>query len=204
MRAIVALDNHELGEYLRVDEIASRFGVSIDDVLASCSVLGFHAHDADSLIEITQFEQAVMSAPVHPHEKTGGAAAASWRRRVLAASAAAVLVAVLAISFAPRGRTGVTPTRAAAVYEAQVKATYESAVDDSPTKPDYQTLAHQLEQITPPADLRAEHDALVAEAENVATLATTADNDVTPVDDASAAAAALREHVAELGDKVGK
>jgi hypothetical protein len=207
MRVIVAADNHELGEYLRVDEIARRFDVAIADVLAACSVLGFDAHDAASLVEITQFERAVISTPLHPHENTDGAAAASWPRRVLAASAAAVLLAVVGISLVTHGgHTGTTPpqqraqlsAKAAAAYTAKVKATYEATVDDSPTSPDYQALAQELQQITPPADLRAEHDALVAEAQKVATLA--ADSAPT-APDATTAANALKDDVAQLDQR---
>ncbi|MEY2471569.1 MAG: hypothetical protein QOK28_898 [Actinomycetota bacterium] len=207
MRPTLVSADHELGEYLRVDEIARRFDVSVDDVLAACSVLGFPAHDAASLVEIMQFEHAVMSTPLHPHENTDGAAAASWARRVLAASAAAVLLAVVGVSLVTHGgHTGTTPphpraalsTKAAAAYTAKVKATYEATVDDSPTSPDYQALAQELQQITPPADLRAEHDALVAEAQKVATLAA---DSAPSTPDAATAANELKDDVAQLNQR---
>jgi hypothetical protein len=198
MRAI-AMTDHELGEYLRVDEIARRFGVTIEDVLAACSVLGFEAHDAASLIEIGLLEEAVMHAPVHA-TATDSRTSLLLRVRIGVAATAAVLAAVLGVSLLPHGGTSPQQhaAQAAAAYKAKLKATYEATVTDSPAQPDYQALAQKLLTITPPAALSAEHAKLIAEAQDVADVATSGPDEVKSAIDSSPAAIALQQELAQL------
>ena len=205
MRTVVLAD-HELGEYLRVDEIAQRFGVSVDDVLAAASVLGFAAHDGASLIEIIQFEQAVMHAPVRPHD-TDTRTSLLMRVRIGAAATAAVLVAFFAVSLIANSDNGASPsTRAAAAYRSQLKSTYASTVGAAPKASDYQALAQELRLMTPPPELAAQHEQLVAEAQNVAVTAdSTAECTTAPTDSSCSvpatitdAVTALQAHLSEL------
>jgi hypothetical protein len=183
MRAVIAPDGHELGTYLRVDELAHRFDVSVDDVLAACSVLGFDAHDSSSLIEVSEFTAAVNSAPLVRRAGQPSPVAGLWRQRPLAlvaTGAAAAVIALMAafVSFGndpsgpPAGqRVALSATNAAAAYKSELKSTYESTVAALPQATDYRALAQQLAEIEPPAALRAEHAELIAEAQHVADLA---------------------------------
>ena len=199
MRAAIALDGHELGTYLRVDELAHRFDVSVDDVLAACSVLGFAAHDHSSLIEVAAFTEAVKSAPA-----VRQAAPQPRPRALFALSAAAALIAVVA-AFVAVGRdpSGPAADRDAnlsaarvrrAAYQSELKSTYDTAVADAATEPDYRALAQQLAAITPPADYSVEHAALVAEAETVADLVA----DVSSGVETTSAVDDLRDHLSAL------
>jgi hypothetical protein len=189
-----------VAEYLRVDEIAERFHVSIEDVLAACSVLGFPVHDRDGLIELDLFTQALKAAaPTHAPEPTE-------RRRprvAVLSAAAAVVVLIGAFAFTRGPSVSHAPTRAAASYRAQLKHTYEATVGDAPVAPDYRTLAHDLAAITPPPELRAEHAQLVAEAQTVADLTEDAANSVSGT--TATAVDQLREHVEQVETtRVGK
>ncbi|HVV38350.1 MAG TPA: hypothetical protein VHC63_17205 [Acidimicrobiales bacterium] len=161
-------------EYLRADEIARRFDVSVDDVLQSCSVLGFDATRADSLIELREFGRALKS--VHREQPLPS----RWpsHRRVLvgiAASVAVVLVAAVGQAVSrhdsPATRNAVASQTPAAAYRAQLKSTYNATVSDNATPADYQALAQRLSAITPPAGLQTEHQELVAEAQHAAAVA---------------------------------
>jgi len=88
--------------------------------------------------------------------------------------------------------------RAAAVYKAKLKATYEATVADSPAQPDYQALAQKLLTITPPAALSAEHAKLIAEAQDVADVATSGPDEVKAAIESSPAAVALQQELAQL------
>ena len=197
MRETLAPEVHDRGEYFRVEEIAARFGVSVDDVLAACSILGFPAHDAHSLIDIVSFTTAVNAAP--------SVRADDNRRRALrrllvttTAVAASLLVVLLGYTLAPRDHTR-APAPQAVSYRAQLKSTFDATVGRNPNGSGFRSLADELEHITPPPALRAEHAALVAEAEHVAAL-TAPEAPVTSSVDATTEAAvdALRQHVAEL------
>jgi hypothetical protein len=184
-----------VAEYLRVDEIASRLGVSIDDVLAACSVLGFPVHDRDGLIELDLFTEAVKAAA--PRSLAVTAAPHRRPRRVAALASAAAVVAVLAAFAVTRDTSApATRPRAAASYRAALQSTYDATVADAPVAPDYRALARELAQITPPPELRAEHAALVAEAQTVAEA---------PSDELTTAVDTLRDHVAQLeATRVGR
>ena len=190
-----------VAEYLRVDEIAARFHVSIDDVMAACSVLGFPVHDRDGLVELDLFTQALKAAAPHPVPEP---AKPRRPRIVMLSAAAAVLALIGAFALTRDPSASQSPTRAAASYRAQLKHTYESTVGDAPVAPDYRTLAHDLAAMTPPPELRAEHAQLVQEAQTVADLtASTADSalEATPDD----AADLLREHIEQIeATRVGK
>ena len=182
MRETVA-DIHELGEYLRVEEIARRFGVPVDDVLAACSVLGFDATDATSLIEIHEFILALKSAPAR-QPVAPRPSRPRWFDASVAASVAALLVAAAAMFLVSRDDTSPTERRAAtsaAAYRAELKKTYNASVAGAPQPTDYEALAQKWRLLTPPAGLQAEHDKLIAEAEKVADLASASTTDCSAV-----------------------
>ena len=200
------VDVHELPEYLRVDEIARRFSVSVDDVLAACFILGFHATDAAGLIEIHEFTAAVLSLPPRQIKD------APRRRRIppmLAASAASLLIGAVGVfgvlrvtssSNSPHANPeAARAQRAAASYEAQLRSSYEATVSDTPTPVDYHVLALAWSEITPPPSLRAEHEQLIKEAEKVADLASTTPSQVAPEADPTTAATQLRDQLNQLG-----
>ena len=178
MRAVIAPDGHALGTYLRVDELARRFDVSVDDVLAACSLLGFAATDAASLVEVSSFTEAVNAAPVVRPAVTP---LPPRRRPVLLASAAALLAVIAAfgaLRAAPSRPAGgdtnlaaAGSTRAVAAYQHKLQSTYEATVAEVPRADDYRALAERLAAVEPPAAYSAEHATLIAEAERVATLA---------------------------------
>jgi hypothetical protein len=205
MRTVV-LANHELGEYLRVDEIAHRFGVSVEDVLAAASVLGFAAHDASSLVEINQFEQAVMHAPVHPHD-TDSRTSLLMRVRIGAAATAAVLIAFFAVSVIANSDDGTSPntrgalaTHTAANYKKALQSTYDATVHDAPNAADYRALAQELREMTPPPELKSQHEQLVAEAQNVALTADSTTECTTPSDPSCSVPAAITAAANTLRD----
>jgi hypothetical protein len=188
-------------EYLRVDEIARRFGVSVDDVLAACSVVGFSgAHGPDSLIELDLFSQAILTVGATTrHQPPPNRLRVPVAAMTSLVAALAVLVAVVS-AFHDDGRTDrATNSRAAAAaYRARVQSLYDATVQAQPEAPDYAAFVEQLHEITPPAGLQAEHTKLVEEAQTVAT-ATIAG---TPVEAVSSAATALAEDVAAI-DRIG-
>jgi hypothetical protein len=160
------------GEYLRVDEIAARFGVSVEDVLAACSVVGFAgAHGPDSLIELGLFTHAILSTgiAVRPPQPTN-----RLRLPVYALTSMVAALALLVAVLGPWRDNATSPSaggRAAAAYRAQLKSTYDATVKGRPTAAEYRDLARHLSEITPPAGFQAEHAKLIEEAQNVATLA---------------------------------
>ena len=138
----IALADHELGEYLRVDEIARRFDVTADDVLAACSVLGFDAHDASSLVESRPVRrrryararapagdrQTDFPAPAYSHRLGGDGRGARRHVRRVAGVGATTRIG----QPRPRRRT----------YRAQLQSTYDATVGAEPTPSDYTVLAH--------------------------------------------------------------
>jgi hypothetical protein len=192
-------------EYLRVDEIAHRFGVSVDDVIAACSVLGFPVHDVDGLVSLDLFTQALKAAAPHlvaPQVKRRSAFV------TMLGAAAALLLVVAGVGLVsrdsgPSASERAASARAAAAYRAQIKQTYDAAVAAAPESADYQTLAKELQHITPPPAYQAAHAQLVNEAQTVAELT---NDQLTSVVDTTSAANALREHVDEIetSTRVGK
>jgi hypothetical protein len=190
-------------EYLRVDEIATRFGVSVDDVLAACSVVGFNgAHGPDSLIELDLFSQAILTVGrTTRHQPPPN----RLRLPVMAmTSLVAALAVLVAVASAFHNDNPARPTSAAngraaaATYRARVQSLYDATVRAQPGAPDYAAFVEQLHELTPPAGFQAEHTKLVEEAETVAS-ATLAG---TPVEAVTPAATALEEDVAAI-DRIG-
>jgi hypothetical protein len=193
-----------LAEYLRVDEIARRFDVSTDDVLGACYVLGFHATDNASLIELDLFTHAVKDLAERQHAREVARARATSQRRRFASLAvvgsAATFVLMVSLS---GGFGGGSPGRAttprtaqsiaATSYKTVLQSTYEQAVGDAPTATDYRVLVEELRAIQPPAALALEHAQLVDEAEDVAALVEAIGS---PAAETTAAAIdALRAHI---------